>query len=81
MQMMNDNKEMTAEQCRKDSFVRHELRELLQAIDRDITDVSYSVEENGEEFALITWQNGYKRRINVSGDSLRALVWDTLRRI
>lgn len=81
MQMMNDNKEMTAEQCRKDSFVRHELRDLLQAIDRDITDVSYSVEENGEEFALITWQNGYKRRINVSGDNLRALVWDTLRRI
>ena len=79
--MKNDNKEMAAEQCRKDSFVRHELRELLQAIDRDITDVSYSVEENGEEFVLITWQNGYKHRINVSGDSLRALVWDTLRRI
>lgn len=72
---------MTEEQQKKDSFVRHELRALLQAIDRDITDVSYSVEENGEEFALITWQNGYKRRINVSGDSLRALVWDTLRRI
>ena len=71
---------MTEEQQKKDSFVRHELRALLQAIDRDITDVSYAVEENGEEFALITWQNG-KRRINVSGDSLRALVWDTLRRI
>ena len=72
---------MTEEQQKKDRFVRHELRALLQAIDRDITDVSYAVEENGEEFALITWQNGYKRRINVSGDSLRALVWDTLRRI
>lgn len=72
---------MTEEQQKKDNFVRHELRALLQAIDKDITDVSYAVEENGEEFALITWQNGYNRRINVSGDSLKALVWDTLRRI
>lgn len=72
---------MTEEQQKKESFVRRELRALLQAIDRDITDVSYAVEENGEEFALITWQNGYKCRINVSGDSPKALVWDTLRRI
>ncbi|MBR1823283.1 MAG: hypothetical protein IJ779_03500 [Ruminococcus sp.] len=72
---------MTDEQKRKDSFVRHELRFLVRAIDKDITDISYTVTDVGEEEVTVTWHNGYKRRINVTGDSFKAIVWDVLRRI
>lgn len=72
---------MTDEQKRKSSFVYNELWLLIRAIDKDITDISYSVTDVEEEEVTVTWQNGYKRRINVTGDSLKGIVWDVLRRI
>jgi len=72
---------MTNEQLEKYSFVSHELRLLVQKIDRDITDVSYSVTSSCEEIAEITWRNGYKRKVIVTADSLKGIVWDVLRHI
>lgn len=72
---------MTNEQLEKYSFVSHELRLLIQKIDRDITDVSYSVTSSCEEIAEITWRNGYKRNVIVTADSLKGIVWDVLRHI
>ena len=72
---------MTNEQLEKYSFVCHELRLLIQKIDSDITDVSYFADEFGEETAVITWRNGYKRKINITADSFKGIVWDVLRRI
>lgn len=72
---------MTNEQLEKYSFVSHELRLLLQRISKDITDISYFVTGVDEEEVVVTWQNGYKRRINVTGDSFKGIVWDVLRRV
>lgn len=84
MQMKNDNKEMTAEQCRKDSFVRNELRKLLLHIDPNIVSVEYTV-EYGEEYVTIKWlfESGkdLNKRICVTADSFKALTVDVLKRI
>lgn len=72
---------MTDEQKRKSSFVYNELWLLIRAIDKNITNISYSVTDAEEEEVTVTWQNGFKRRINVTGDSLKGIVWDVLRRI
>ena len=66
----------------KDSFVRHELLTLMQAIDKDILRLEYRVHNNGEETVTIVWLTStgdvYKP-INVTGDSLAALAWDVLK--
>ena len=72
---------MTDEQLKKDSFVRNELRALAVKLDRDIADISYSVTDVGEEIVEIKWVNGYKRKICVTGDSFKGIVWDVLRHI
>lgn len=72
---------MTDEQLKKNSFVRNELRALAVKLDRDIADISYSVTDFGDEIVEIKWVNGYKRKIFVTGDSFKAIVWDVLRHI
>lgn len=81
MQYAKECGKMTNEQLEKYSFVSHELRLLLQRISKDITDISYFVTGVDEEEVVVTWQNGYKRRINVTGDSFKGIVWDVLRRV
>ncbi len=72
---------MTKEQEKKESFVRNELNALAVKINKDITDISYSVTDADEEIVQVTWLNGYKRKICVTGDSFKGIVWDVLRRI
>lgn len=72
-------------QKEKFDFVRHELRELLKSIDRDIIDVEYQV-YNGEEYVEIQWLNHktdhtYCKKVCVSADSLKSLTIDVLKRI
>lgn len=76
---------MTEEQERKDRFVCHELRYLLQAIDRDIINTEYQV-IGGEEFVQIDWLlhgsgHDYHKKILVTADSLKALTIDVIRHI
>lgn len=72
---------MTEEQEKKESFVRNELNALAVKIDKDIVNISYSVTDAAEEIVTVTWLNGYKRKICVTGDSFKGVVWDVLRRI
>lgn len=70
---------------KKFNFVRHELLNLLQAIDRDIIDVEYQICK-GEEYVEIQWLNHktdhtYCKKVCVSGDSLKAITIDVLRKI
>jgi len=74
---------MTDVQKKKDSFVRHELLSLLQAIDRDILRTEYQVIE-GDEYVEVCWlyQESEQVRtikVDVTADSLRALASDVLR--
>jgi len=69
----------------KFNFVRHELLQLLKAIDRDILKAEYEILDGEIEIVTIYWltSEGYSsdRKINVTGDSLSALARDVLKRI
>ena len=71
----------------KIEFVGKVVKPMAMAIDNDITEVTYETEytfvddkpKYYEEFVTITFDNVYKRRVNVSGDSLKAIVADVLK--
>jgi hypothetical protein len=68
----------------KDIFVRHELLQLVQAIDKKVLRLEYRLHKNGMETVTIVWltESGevYKP-INVTADSLLALARDVLKYI
>lgn len=64
---------MTAEQQKKDSFVRHELLNLLKEIDCGIINAEYQIFEDNE-YVQVNWQNDYHMKIDVTADSLQALT-------
>ncbi len=73
---------MTEVQREKEQFVECQLYPLLDKINHNILYVDYQVEENGEEFVVITFAEPLaERRVRVTGDSLKALTEDVLRRI
>lgn len=60
----------------KENFVNDYLRPALFSANSSISDVSYSVTENPfKEIVTIMYRSG-KKRINVTADSLIALMYD-----
>ena len=68
----------------KYEFCRHELLQLVQAIDKQILRLEYEVDEYGMETVTIVWltksYEAYKM-INVTADSLAAMARDVLKYI
>ena len=68
----------------KDIFVRHELLQLVQAIDKKVLRLEYRFHKDGMETVTIVWftESGevYKP-INVTADSLAAMARDVLKYI
>lgn len=73
---------MNEVQEKKYWFVRSDLLPLLKAIDRDILSAEYQL-DGRDEYVEVKWlfQSGthYRRRINVTADSLLALSRDVLK--
>ena len=65
-------------QAKKD-FVSHYLSPLLRRADREIYSAEYEV-DNNDEFVTITYANGYKKAVCITGDSLMAIVYDVIRK-
>lgn len=68
----------------KENFCRHELLQLIQAIEKDVLRLEYKIHESGEETVSIVYLTKtelYSRTINVTGDSLQALARDVLKYI
>ena len=68
----------------KDTFVRHELLQLVQAIDKDVLRLEYQVHKTGEETVTIVYLTScgeHFKPVNVTGDSLSALTRDVLKYI
>ncbi len=73
---------MTEVQREKEQFVECQLYPLLDKINHNILYAEYQVEENGEEFVVITFAEPLaERRVRVTGDSLKALATDVLNHI
>lgn len=73
--------DMTPEQREKRNFVRTVLTVLLrQVLGNEHYYAEYRVDQNGEEWVEVTFDNEYKvRDINVTADSLLALTRDVLK--
>ncbi len=66
----------------KKSFVEDELSALLKRICDNIVSVEYIATQNDcKEVVIVTYENKYVKAINVTGDSLYAIVVDVLRGI
>lgn len=68
----------------KDIFVRHELLQLVQAIDKDVLRLEYRLHKTGEETITIVYLTScgeHFKPVNVTGDSLKSLTMDVIRRI
>ena len=66
----------------KYNFCRHELLQLVQAIDKDVLRLEYEVHDSGEETVTVIWltpETEYKKRVYVTGDSFSALTTDVLK--
>jgi hypothetical protein len=73
---------VTEVQREKEQFVECQLYPLLDKINHNILYADYQVEENGEEFVVITFAEPLaEHRVRVTGDSLKALTTDVLRHI
>lgn len=73
---------MTEEQDEKFWFVRSSLLPLIQAIDKDILSAEYQLDGN-DEYVEVRWlfRSGasYRRKVNVTADSLLAVAKDVLK--
>lgn len=65
------------EEFRKTRFVEKDLFFLLRAANSRISDTAYC-KENGNETVIVTMENGYKYKIDVTGDSLLAVAQDVI---
>lgn len=65
----------------KAEFVHKYLQPLLRQIGYNIKFATYFRYDNKEEFVKINYENGYTKLINVTADSLKAIVYDVLRGI
>lgn len=67
----------------KKEFVENELKNILVKADSSIKDVRYAVDKALDivymEAVYIEYKNGYKRKINVTGDSNLAIFYDVSR--
>ena len=66
-------------QAKKD-FVSQNLSPLLRRADREIYSAEYDIDSN-DEFVTITYANGYKKAVCVTGDSLIALIADVIKNL
>lgn len=55
------------------------LEELLKACRMSVGNLEYVEDEYGE-YVIVTYSNGYNRKINVTGDSGRGMILDVVER-
>lgn len=68
---------------KKETFITHELLQLVQAIDKKILRLEYEVED-GDETVYIVWLQSFgefRKAVNVTADSIAAVARDVLKYI
>lgn len=65
---------------KKSDFVINQLKNLLIALDINITDCKYIL-KNDIEYVRVTYQNGSSKDICIDGDSLIAIVSDVIKKV
>lgn len=71
--------------CLKGIFVEHQLAELVKKVNTDVQALKYEYQTDGyvvpDEIVIITFKNGFERRVNVTCDSYREITEDVLKKI
>lgn len=73
-----------SEQQIKASFIEEELSMLMSRIDPQIKDLRYDVgtgDRMNEEYCVILFSNGYKKKVCITANSLSAITTDVLRAV
>lgn len=65
----------------KKNFVSYYLSPMLRKADNKIYSAEYDTDSNGNEFVTVTYINGYKKTVCVTGDSLIALMDDVIKKL
>lgn len=65
----------------KKRFVEGEFLSMLKECDIGVTGCDYWLNGSLEEFVTVHFDNGFSRKVNVTGDSNKAIVEDVLGRI
>ncbi len=47
----------------------------------DVVDIRHEKDKRGQETATVVFDNGYKKKINVTGDSGTAMIYDIITKI
>lgn len=63
----------------KRQFVMRELSRCIIASHEGVTHLELEYHDSGEESVIIRFTNGYIKTVNITGDSLRAILMDVLR--
>ena len=65
----------------KKNFISYYLSPMLRKADNKIYSAEYDTDSNGNEFVTVTYINGYKKTVCVTGDSLIALMDDVIKKL
>ena len=65
----------------KKNFVSYCLSPMLRKADNKIYSAEYDTDDSGNEFVTVTYINGYKKIVCVTGDSLIALMGDVIKKL
>ena len=65
----------------KKNFVSYYLSPMLRMADNKIYSAEYDTDDSGNEFVTVTYINGYKKIVCVTGDSLIALMGDVIKKL
>lgn len=65
----------------KKNFVSYYLSPMLRKADNKIYSAEYDIDNSGNEFVTVTYINGYKKTVCVTGDSLIALMDDVIKKL
>lgn len=77
---------MSREQCfsipfiEKSDFIEFSLQPFIKRLDDGVESLSYEYNDGThDEFCVIQYKNGYKRRVCITADSERAITNDVLK--
>lgn len=75
---MPNNETWRKDMAEKIAFVEGPLDDLLHALDPDVLAANYEVSGDRRETVRVIYPNAYVKQVNITGDSLKAIVEDVM---
>lgn len=64
----------------KSDFIEFTLQPFIQRLDESVASLSYKYDDGTtEEYCVICYQNNFSRKVNITGNSEKAIVSDVLK--